>query len=359
MKILFIINHLSAGGAEKVLSVLANTLSKKGIDVCIATVSKNPPFYELSDHISLLHIPVNREASRLLNRLFAPFRLLFGIKMVIEEVQPDVVISFTTTMNVYSIIASKMTPIPIIVSEHTNFYNVRNELWRRIRDRVYPFTDTLVVLTDHDKKKYSFVDNVVRIYNPLRLEDKHADVKREQIVLGVGRLHSVKGFDFLLQSFARLNQSGWQLVILGEGEERANLLSLANELGIADQVQMPGIVKDVEAYYKKASIFVLSSRAEGFPGALCEAMGYGCAVVAYDCVTGPGDIITDGTDGLLVKPEDIDELAKSMQSLIDDPEKRESLGRNAIKIAARLDEETIAQEWLKTIDALLEKDGGV
>jgi GalNAc-alpha-(1->4)-GalNAc-alpha-(1->3)-diNAcBac-PP-undecaprenol alpha-1,4-N-acetyl-D-galactosaminyltransferase len=358
MKILFIINHLSAGGAEKVLTVLANTLSKKGINVCIATISQNAPFYALSDEISLLHIPVKRASSSLLNRILAPFSLLFGIKKVIEEVQPDVTISFTTTMNVYSIIASKMTPIPLIVSEHTNFYNVRNGLWRRIRDRVYPFADTLVVLTDHDKEKYSFVKNVVRIYNPLRLEEKHKYVEREQIVLAVGRLYRVKGFDLLLKSFARLNQSGWHLVILGEGEERTNLQSLAKELRISDQVEMPGTVKDVEIYYKKASIFVLSSRAEGFPGALCEAMGYGCAVVAYDCITGPRDIITDGTDGLLVRPENIDDLAKSIQSLIDNPDKREALSLNAKKIAARLDEETIAEEWLKTIDALLAKKAG-
>jgi len=359
MKILFIINHLSAGGAEKILSVLANTLSQKGIEVCIATVSQKDPFYELDKEISLLHITAKRLPSTVLNRFFAPFGFVLGIKKVIDDVRPDIIISFTTTMNVYSIFASKMATVPIVVSEHTNFHRAKNEFWRLARRLFYPLSDALIVLTDYDRSKYSFVKNVVRIYNPLLLENNHQNVEREKIILAVGRLERVKGFDLLLRSFARLDQKDWELVILGDGDERSNLESLAEELNIRERVKMPGIVKDVESYYRKAPIFVLSSRGEGFPGTLCEAMGYGCAVVAYDCLTGPRDIITDGTDGLLVEAENIEKLTRSIQFLIDNPDKIDTIGENAKKIAARLDVDTIAKEWLDVINALPGKKRGV
>ena len=356
MKVLFIINHLNAGGAEKILSVLANSFSTRGLDVVIATVSENEPFYTLSEEIEI--VPIRRKKAFLpsVSKVMAPFHFVFAIKDMMKMVQPDIVISFTTTMNVYSIFAAKMLGLPIIVSEHTNFHRAKNTFWRYFRQVVYPFADTLVVLTDYDKEKYRFIKNIVRIHNPLVLEHRHKDIKREKIILAVGRLHKVKGFDLLLESFARLNQDGWHLVILGEGSEREYLESLVNELKISDKVQMPGLVKDVELFYKKASIFVLSSRAEGFPGTLCEAMGYGCAVVAYDCLTGPRDIIRHGVDGFLVEAENIEALTASMQLLVNKDSEVSLLGKNATNIVTRLHIETITKEWMEIINLLVLKE---
>ena len=356
MKILFIINHLNAGGAEKILSVLANSFSTMGIEVVIATVSKKESFYVLSENIKIVHIKRKKVLLPFVSKVIAPFNFVFAIKNMITLVQPDIIISFTTTMNVYSILAAKMTSLPIIASEHTNFHRAKNTFWRYIRQLIYPFADILVVLTDYDKEKYHFVRHVVRIHNPLSLENRHVNIKREKIILAVGRLHRVKGFDLLLESFARLNQDEWKLVILGEGSEREHLESLVKSLKISDQVVIPGLVKDVELFYKKASIFVLSSRAEGFPGTLCEAMGYGCAVVAYDCLTGPRDIITHGVDGLLVEAGNIAALTESIQHLIDDTSKMNLVGYNATNIVMRLNVETITKEWMKIINSLVREE---
>ena len=356
MKILFIINHLNAGGAEKILSVLANSFSAMGKEVVIATVSQNEPFYVLSEKVKLVHIKRKKVLLPLVSKVMTPFHFIFAIKNMIKMVQPDIVISFTTTMNVYSILAVKMSRIPIIVSEHTNFHRAKNTFWRYMRQIIYPFADTLVVLTDYDKEKYRLIKRVVRIHNPLVLENRHINVNREKIILAVGRLHTVKGFDLLLRSFARLNHGEWKLVILGEGSQRMHLESLVKELKIADKVDMPGLMKDVELFYKKASIFVLSSRAEGFPGTLCEAMGYGCAVVAYDCLTGPKDIITHGVDGFLVEAENITALTESMQHLIDNTSKINLVGKQATNIVKRLDVETITKEWIDIMDSLVKKE---
>lgn len=337
MNILFVINHLNGGGAEKILTVLANSFSKKNHKITIAMVSHDEPFYSLEKKINIVHIA---------DKNYKSLDLIFGIKKIISKIHPDIIISFGTTMNIYSIIASKFSSIPIIVSEHTNFHRAKNELWRKLRRIFYPFTDMLVVLTKYDYKMYHYVRNVTQIYNPLELNNNHVDIKREKIILGVGRLHKIKGFDLLLKAFADIDNSEWRLLILGEGIERSHLESLAKDLKIDQRVSMPGMVKDIELYYKKASIFVLSSRAEGFPGSLCEAMGYGCPSIAFDCITGPNEIINNNFDGILVEPENVKELTRQIKDLQCNPEKRVQLGENGKKIIERLNINTITNKWL-------------
>ena len=346
MNILFIINHLNAGGAEKILTVVANSFSKKNHKITIAKVSHDESFYVLEKEINILHI---------VNKNHKPLDLIFGIKSTISEIQPDIIISFGTTMNIYSIIASKFSSVPIIVSEHTNFHRAKNEFWRKLRRLFYPFTDMLIVLTEYDYNKYDYVRNVKQIYNPLELSSRHVDIKREKIILAVGRLHKVKGFDLLLKAFANIDNSEWRLLILGDGQERSNLELLAKELKIDQRVSMPGIIKDIELYYKKASIFVLSSRAEGFPGALCEAMGYGCPSIAFNCISGPNEIINDNFDGILVEPENVKELAKQIKNLQNNPVKRIQFSKNGKKIIERLNTNTITNKWLDHIISIINK----
>ena len=344
MNILFIINHLNAGGAEKILTILANRFSKKNLKISIAKVSHDEPFYPLEKKINILHI---------VDQNYKPLDLIFGIKNIVSKIHPDIIISFGTTMNVYSIIASKFSSVPVIVSEHTNFHRAKNELWRKLRRIFYPFTDMLVVLTEYDHKMYNYVRNVKHIYNPLELNSKYMDIKREKIILSVGRLHKVKGFDLLLKAFSGINNSEWKLLILGDGPERSNLELLAQDLKIDKRVSMPGTVKDIELYYKKASIFVLSSRTEGFPGALCEAMGYGCPSIAFDCITGPNEIINNNFDGILVEPENVKELIRQIKDLQCNPEKRIQLGENGKKIIERLNADTITNKWLDHIKSII------
>jgi glycosyltransferase involved in cell wall biosynthesis len=177
---------------------------------------------------------------------------------------------------------------------------------------------------------------------------------REKIVLGVGTLIPLKGFDMLIKAFAKLEEDEWKLVILGEGPDREELQNLIDELGLRDKVSLPGITKDVERYYKKASIFVLSSRTEGFPGVLCEAIGYGCASIAFDCLTGPSDIIEQNVNGILVEPENINKLSQEIQKLVYDPELRSCLSANSQEITLLLDIKTISNEWILLFDSIKE-----
>ena len=145
----------------------------------------------------------------------------------------------------------------------------------------------------------------------------------------------------------------WKLSIIGEGSERSDLEKLIFDLNLEDFVSLPGITKAIEKWYKKSSIFVLSSRIEGFPNVLCEAMAYGCACVSFDCSAGPNEIITDKVDGYLVKNGDVDALSEKMDFLIKNPEERRRIGNEAMKISERLNIDSIMSKWDKVIKNIL------
>lgn len=346
MKILFIISSLDVGGAEKILTTLANYFDQSGHEVKILLTSKNRPYFLLNKQVETIYVKQVKHV---------PF-LVTELKKEILAVRPDIVISFMSEMNILATLASKLAHTPILVSERSayDFLDIK-PMWKKIRRVVYPFVDGLVVLTNADKDRYHFVNNRYKIENPLILKNNHLEIKKETILLAMGRLNPVKGFDRLIEAFSKIKNQQWKLLIGGEGQEREKLENLITKLDLSDRVELLGLVEEVEVYYKKASIFVLSSQTEGFPGVLCEAMGYGCAVVSFDCPSAPREIIRDREDGILVEANNIEALAQEMDYLIDNPNIREELGKNAKEIANRLSIDTIAQKWFKVIDKIVKK----
>lgn len=352
MKILFVIATLGTGGAEKILTLLANDLSKKGLNVTILTLSNEKPFYKIDGTVKLKQINITGKANNLKEKFFNPINRIIALKEFFIESETDIIISFMDIVNIYCIVAAKLAKKSIIVSEHTNYHNT-DIFIRYIRRFIYPFSNALIVLTDYDKAKYSFVKNVHRIHNPLVIHNMHSDIKRENLILGVGSLKDIKGFDLLIKAFSKVDTKDWNLTIVGEGPKRAELEELIVKLDLKDKVTLPGISKDMELFYKKASIFVLSSRMEGFPGVLCEAMGYGCPSIAFDCLTGPKDIINPDINGVLVEAENVNKLAQEIQSLIYNSETRIKLGRNATAIIDELAINNISKEWLTIIHEIV------
>ncbi len=182
-----------------------------------------------------------------------------------------------------------------------------------------------------------------------------------RVVLAAGGKAKQKGFDLLVPAFAWVtrNRRDWQLVILGldnnadkVSNQRKRLIRLAVELEVADRFHLPGRVGNMADWYQRADLFVLSSRFEGFPNVLLEAMAAGCACVAFDCDTGPRDIITDGHNGLLVPAENVEALAMAMADLMDDDELRGRLGTAATEVRQRFSEEHILGKWQALIDGL-------
>jgi glycosyltransferase involved in cell wall biosynthesis len=188
---------------------------------------------------------------------------------------------------------------------------------------------------------------------------RHAGRSEERAILAVGRLEPQKGFDVLLRAFADVARSRpeWRLRIAGEGPERGRLEALVFDLGIEDRVNLDGVVSDIDAAMRSADLFVLSSRYEGFPNALCEAMASGLPVIATDCPVGPREIVRDGIDGVLVPPEDERALAGAMDRLMDDPASRERLGAAASAIAERFTPVAILDRWESLLRTVTDGDG--
>ena len=352
MKILFVIATLGTGGAEKILTLLANHLSKKDFDVTILTLTNEKPFYSIDNTVKLKQINITENANNLKEKICNPVKRIIALRKAFIQSEADIIISFMDLVNIYCIIAAKLAKKSIIVSEHTNFHNTSMFI-KYLRRLIYPFSDALIVLTDYDKSKYNFVKNVHRIHNPLVIQHMHSDVERERLILGVGSLIDIKGFDLLIKAFSKANTKDWRLIIVGEGINRIELEKLIRKLDLKDKVTLPGITKDIELFYKRASIFVLSSRMEGFPGVLCEAMAYGCPSIAFDCLTGPRDIIKSDVNGILVEVENVNKLAKEIQILINNSEVRVKLGRNATSIIDELDINKISEEWRNVIHGIV------
>ena len=353
MKIMFVIHSLNiVGGSETILTRFSNFFASMGHNISICILTHESISFELNDNINLYRYDntnsnSNSNSNSMLPRVFnLMYQQIKYISSSINVEKPDVVISFVSGTNILSTLAAKISNKPIILAERSSYdLSLKNKFWKLLRRLVYPLATKSIVLTEEDRPKYSYVKEVFVVPNPLTLKQNYTNIEREKTILSVGRLHHVKGFDMLIKAFSKLDTNGWKLVIAGEGEERESLEALINKLDISDKVILPGLIKDIELYYKKSSIYVLSSRSEGYPGALCEAMGYGCSCIAFDCVTGPKEIITDNIDGLLVEANNIDNLSISIQQLIDDKYQRELLGNKAKEIVQRLNMEAIAQKW--------------
>jgi glycosyltransferase involved in cell wall biosynthesis len=204
----------------------------------------------------------------------------------------------------------------------------------------------------------SFVapERIHTVANPLRvlpLPDETGSSRKT--ILAMGRLHNQKGFDLLLRAFhaSALAPTGWRLRILGEGPERTSLTRLASDLGISDSVDLPGIVADPENRMHLGAIFVLSSRYEGFPNALLEAMAMGMAVIATDCPSGPAEIVEHGKNGLLVRSGSSEDLAGALRELAGDEARRRHLGRAALAVRQRYDVNAVMSEWERLVAAVL------
>ena len=223
--------------------------------------------------------------------------------------------------------------------------------------RRYPDLDALVVLTEQDRAAYkTMLDGALPLYripNTVRpLPGAKADLSAKT-VYAAGRFRYQKGFDLLIPAWAetaRLHPE-WRLRLRGAGHLRERLEGLIAEHGIEDSVTIEGPAEDIGSDMAEASVFVLSSRFEGFPLILLEAMSKGMGIVSFDCPTGPADIVDDHRNGLLVPPEDVTALATAIRELVEDEELRRRTAAAAIETAQQYTIEAIGPQW----EALLEE----
>nr|BFE85014.1 hypothetical protein GCM10020093_076150 [Planobispora longispora] len=264
-----------------------------------------------------------------------------------------------TTRPALNLISARRTPPSVvrIAQEHMNLATHPDPVRRQIA-RHYGKLDAVVVLTSTDRRDYQELlpgTPVVRIPNALNTIDQRLSTHDDRRAVAAGRLVAQKGFDMLVPAFARAvrDHPGWRLDIYGTGQKRTELRELIDEHGMAGVITLPGRSSRLGEELAGASLYVLSSRFEGLPMVMIEAMSHALPVVAFDCPTGPADVLTDGVDGLLVPPGDVDALAAAVSRLMADRELRRRMGAAALRTVREYAPDRVMPLWENLFAELL------
>lgn len=351
MRIVFVIASLNSGGAERVIANLANCFAAQKDEIELILFN-DVRYYELDERVKV-HI-IKEEKRGVLYVLDASRRL----RKELMRIDPEVVVSFLTEINVLSILASIGATWKLIVSERNNPYIMpRKKYYRWLRSVLYPFCDAFVFQTKQAQEY--FVKSIQRrsrvIHNPIgHVEESHSSVNKKTFeIVSVGRLEPQKNFALLINTFKQFHDkySNSTLTIYGEGHLRDDLENQIKSLSLEEAVTLPGNQKNVIELISDKSVFVLSSDYEGMSNALMEAMAVGLPCVSTDCpIGGSSELIQDHVNGLLVSVGNSEELLQALMELYEDHELRNKLGNKAREILSTHSPEKISLEWRRWIE---------
>jgi GalNAc-alpha-(1->4)-GalNAc-alpha-(1->3)-diNAcBac-PP-undecaprenol alpha-1,4-N-acetyl-D-galactosaminyltransferase len=354
-----VISSLSLGGAERVTANMANCWAAKGLKVTLVTFDDGsvPPVYPLAPQVGHITLGVAGHSSNSWMGLWNNLKRVFVLRKLIRSQAPDVVISFLDTTNVLSLLAAKGTGIPVIVTELSDPAMVPIGLiWGKMRLLTYASAGRVVVLSRRAQTYFppKIRDNTEVLPNPILLDDRELESRvkiPKPAVVTMGRFSKEKRIDVLLQAFALLKDRhpDWILMIFGSGPLRDDLVKLGARLGLNGRVQFPGLVPNPHQYLKLGDLFVLTSRFEGFPMALVEAMALGLPAVTTEYHEGVREIVDHGKNGLVVTVDDMETLVAAMDRLMGDEGERHRFGMEARKIIDRFGLEKVMEKWEKLI----------
>lgn len=357
--ILLVISSLSAGGAERVMSIMANYWAERGEDVTLLTLAEvGDDFYSLNPYVKRVGLGLLFPTTGVVSAIRTNILRIKAIRQVINDVQPEVIISFLDRTNVLTLLAAKRTGIPGIVSERIDPSQMAIGLiWSFLRRKTYKDAKFVIVQTNRIAiwVAENIGGNVAVIPNPVLPDNDKSNIIEKLLykhnIVAMGRFDYQKGFDLLLKAFVHIasRYPEWGLTIVGDGEMKNEISNLVCNLNLEYQVNLPGRVERPWTQLGNADIFVLSSRFEGFPNVLLEAMACGVPPISFDCPSGPAEIITNNYNGILVPPENVEALALAIERLILQPEERLRLSENAKKVVNNYSLDQIMDHWDKVI----------
>lgn len=348
MKISFFIGGMRRGGAERVISILANDYCAKGWDVDIVLLLANAVEYDLDSRIRI--VDITKKAGGYMKN--AP-RWLGGIRRYLKERKPDRVVSFVGRINALVLTASIGLKLPIVVSERNDpKQDGRGAFMQWYCNRIYRRAKAVVYQNEHEKSCFSkaLAKKGCIIPNPVSVAASKEG--SSTTVVTAGRLIEQKNQKILVSAMAQVHKSypDVKCRIYGEGNLRAPLQAQIEELGLQDTVTLEGNVKDIHNRLADCGIFVLSSNFEGLSNALIEAMMVGLSCITTD-YPGARELITDGENGLVVPMNDADALASAIIKLIENKDGcADALANRGKQSADRFRADVVLQQWHSVIE---------
>lgn len=365
-----------AGGVERVLTLKANYFSDHfGYDITIIlTEGKDKPsFYPLSNKVKIVNLDLNFEelwTCSFVKKIFVYLKKQYRFKKLLKKelfrLRPDITVSLLRReINFVNDIkdgSKKIGELHINRANYRNFDKSQSNVAKLLFSKLWMNNllgnlkklNRFVVLTEEDKAAWVELDNVVTIPNPLPFSSSSVSSLNNKQVIVVGRYCYEKGYDYLLQAWAKVQTEcyDWKLAIFGDGDKSV-YERMIDELRIdRSRCVLNGRIPDVQSEYVNSSLAVCSSRFEGFGLSIIEAMECGLPVVSFDCPWGPRSIISDNEDGILVENGNVDKLAEYMILLMQNAEKRRCMSEKAIRNVQRYKIEKIAQQWKKLFEEL-------
>lgn len=387
IKIVYCIPDLyKPGGIERIISMKANYLAEYNngnyYSVTIITTGQgqNPPFYEFSDRIKFIDLNINydeivcysflkRTWMRRQKRMEHKKRL----EKILKEIAADIVIS-TFTHEAVFLPSIKDGSKKILEFHFSKGYKLRRavtENWSFIFRLAYgylslreerivpPKYDAFVVLTKEDQEAWKSIrPDTISIPNIIPILSDERSSKNNKIVIAVGRLDNQKGFDRLIDLWELIKKESpdWSLHIFGTGEDKEKLQAQIQKKQLQEQIEIFPPEKNIAKRYIDSSIFVMTSRFEGFPMVLLEAMSFGLPSVSYLFKCGPRDAIEDGVNGFLVKEGDRQLFAEKVLTLMKDEDLRKCMGDKAAKATQKYTYDNIMQKWIELFQNVLKKE---
>lgn len=371
IKIVYITDDLySSGGMQRVLTMKANYLADVwGYDVTILLTEEKdlPLYYSLSQRVKVVNFDLN--FYRMYNRSslpvkFVKYRIYLRkykklVEQTLTDLRPDITVSLLRKdINFINSIQDGSRKVGEIHFDKSNYRVFRgpfpafvcrfiSRLWMKQLIRQLKQLDQFVVLTNEDLANWTELNNAICIHNPVTFENMESVSEcTNKVAIAIGRYTYQKGFDRLLQAWKEVARQhpDWLLQVYGNGD-RQPYLDLADQLGVSDSCRLNPATNDIPTRLAESSLLVLSSRYEGMPMVLGEAMACGVPPVSFACPCGPRDIIEDGVDGLLVDNGDIEQLAEKINYLIEHDDIRRKMGKQARQSIKRFQLENIMPEW--------------
>jgi glycosyltransferase involved in cell wall biosynthesis len=364
MKISFFYGNLQRGGAQRVISVLANQFTKQGDEVTILTLDSGNSEYKLLPEVLVIGLNVAGNSSNKLDAVKRRLSIINRLKKYQEEEKPDVVVCFSTELYYKLHLASlgKKSSCKLICSERANPAAKKPSALDKIQLRAVEKADGFIFQTQRVSELFSRTlrDKGTVIHNGLFSEEIPETVvpfeqRDSKKICAVGRMDDQKAYDTMFSAFAVFSEQHPEYIlnVYGDGQNRSKLEQLIKELDLESRIVLHGNRPDAVEQIKDAGMFVMTSRYEGMPNALIEAMACGLPCVCTDCDFGPAELIDNGESGLLVPVDDVQAIAAAMAQIADNQALAEKLSNGALEIRRTHSRDAICKQYRDYIESIV------